>query len=71
MVLLRDKPCYYTIRKALKEINKLLENIIKNINKENVVQKTVLDLHCFSKEAVERLNRDDKILCGNGVNKIS
>lgn len=49
------KPFLSTWKHTLKNINKMLEDITVNYNNKDVVNKKVVKILCFSKEASERL----------------
>ena len=53
---LTKKPFYITWKRALNNINQMLEGIIKNIDNKDIVTKRVVNILCFTKEEVERLS---------------
>ena len=59
-ILLQKKPFYITWKRALKNVNTMLQNTIANIDNKNVVSKRVVNILCFPKEALERLSKSTK-----------
>ena len=51
---LNKKSMFSTREQALKNINILLEKIIKNINNNAFVTKNVLGMHCFPRDLAEK-----------------
>lgn len=56
-LILKKKPFYLTWKRVLKNMNSLLKNTIENINNSELVTKRVVNIQCFSKEAIERLSK--------------
>ena len=49
------KPFFSTWKGTLKKINKMLQNTIANLENKDVVTKNVLNIFCFSENAVKKL----------------
>lgn len=54
---LNKKPFYMTWKRALKNINNMLQDGIANFNNKEVVHKRVVSLVCFTKEAANKLSK--------------
>ena len=54
---LDKKPFWLTWEDTLKNMNTLLEKMIKNFNNKNFVTKTFVSIHCFPEKTVDRLTQ--------------
>lgn len=56
------KPFFLTWNKVLKNINKMLEDMIANLDNSDVVKKRYVNLLCFSNDFAEKVSRIHKKL---------
>ena len=56
-IQLQKKPFFITWKRALKNINTMLQNIIENFDNKDAVTKRVVNILCFPKDVAERLSK--------------
>ena len=54
------KPFYMTWNRALKKVDKMMQNMEENLDNEKVVTKRIVNILCFPKEFVEKLQEYNK-----------
>ena len=60
VIKLENKPFYMSWNRTLKSINKMLQNMIININDPDTVTKNILNVLCFSDKQVKILSKAAK-----------
>ena len=54
-IQLQNKPVLSTWKDTLKNINTILENMIKNFNNRDVVTKTFVNIHSFPEDKINKI----------------
>lgn len=59
-IQLKKRPLLFTWKRTLKNINRMLQNSIVNIENKDVVTKRVVDLFCFPQETIKTMTKSVK-----------